>query len=160
MESAHTRKVEPMSIPLGVVRIFSGIIANKFPRLVQLGLAIASYEGWDVAGSVAQRNKNPGNLRASWLKEGVDKNFAFFFDAEHGWLALYYDLYAKCSGHTATGLLPRNTLRELIFVYAPKNENDSEKYLNFIIQRLNAKYGEDPIVWRSREIRWFIGEGI
>ena len=49
--------------------------------------AIARYEGYYTAGSVAQRNNNPGNLR-SWGSYPVVNGFVQFPDAETGWAAL------------------------------------------------------------------------
>ncbi len=49
--------------------------------------AIARYEGFYKAGSVAARNNNPGNLR-SWGNYPVVNGYAKFPDAETGWRAL------------------------------------------------------------------------
>lgn len=54
-----------------------------------LSNAIARMEGWLVPGSVAQRNNNPGNLRAGPGSVGTDsKGYAIFPDAATGWAAL------------------------------------------------------------------------
>jgi hypothetical protein len=51
--------------------------------------AIARFEGYNVAGSLAQRNNNPGNLRSGPGQTGVDANgYAVFPDAATGFAAL------------------------------------------------------------------------
>jgi hypothetical protein len=54
-----------------------------------LASAIARFEGYNLAGSVAQRNNNPGNLRAGVGQVGTDASgYAIFPDASTGWAAL------------------------------------------------------------------------
>jgi hypothetical protein len=54
-----------------------------------LASSIARFEGYGVAGSVAQRNNNPGNLRAGPGQTGTDANgYAIFPDAATGYAAL------------------------------------------------------------------------
>jgi hypothetical protein len=54
-----------------------------------LASAIARFEGYGVAGSVAQRNNNPGNLRAGPGQIGTDPNgYAVFPDPATGYAAL------------------------------------------------------------------------
>lgn len=54
-----------------------------------LATAIARFEGFFSAGSVAQRNNNPGNLRAGIGQTGTDANgYAIFPDAATGFAAL------------------------------------------------------------------------
>jgi hypothetical protein len=55
----------------------------------QLAQAIARFEGYNVAGSVAQRNNNPGNLRSGPGQTGTDPNgYAIFPDVATGYAAL------------------------------------------------------------------------
>lgn len=49
--------------------------------------AIAQMEGYNTAGSLAQRNNNPGNLR-SWGSWPVVNGYVQFPDASTGWQAL------------------------------------------------------------------------
>lgn len=57
--------------------------------LVQsIAQAIANMEGFNSAGSVAQRNNNPGNLR-TWGNYPVVDGYAQFPDLATGWNALY-----------------------------------------------------------------------
>lgn len=54
-----------------------------------LAQAIARFEGYNVAGSVAQRNNNPGNLRAGVGQVGTDAGgYAVFATSADGWNAL------------------------------------------------------------------------
>lgn len=54
-----------------------------------LATAIARFEGFFSAGSLAQRNNNPGNLRAGIGQTGTDANgYAIFPDAATGFAAL------------------------------------------------------------------------
>jgi hypothetical protein len=50
--------------------------------------AIATMEGWYKAGSIAQRNNNPGNLR-SWGSMPIIDGYAKFPTADAGWTALH-----------------------------------------------------------------------
>ena len=52
-----------------------------------LASAIARYEGFYTAGSLAARNNNPGNLR-SWGSYPVVNGYVQFPDAATGWAAL------------------------------------------------------------------------
>lgn len=54
-----------------------------------LSNAIARMEGYNVAGSLAQRNNNPGNLRSGQGQIGMDaKGYAIFATPEAGFAAL------------------------------------------------------------------------
>lgn len=69
---------------------------------IPLAQQIATFEGFDKPGSVAQRNNNPGNLRAGPGATGTDKNgYAIFPDVNTGWAALH-DLIQKHSGQDLT----------------------------------------------------------
>lgn len=110
---------------------------SGIPAVDRLLLAIGEHEGWyplddhrNKNGSRAYRNHNPGNLRSSPFQSGMDGGFAVFRNDLIGWNALHWDIMQKSKGKTVTGLGPKSTLRELIFVYAPPSDNnDSEAYL-------------------------------
>jgi len=56
-------------------------------------------------------------------------------------MAFHWDLMQKAHGNTVTGLNGKSTLRELIYKWAPPNDNnDTEKYLQYVILKseLNA----------------------
>jgi len=55
----------------------------------ELAQAIAQFEGFNTAGSVAARNNNPGNLRSGPGQTGTDASgYAIFPTAAAGWSAL------------------------------------------------------------------------
>jgi hypothetical protein len=121
------------------------IAAN--PKIEALMLAIAKHEGWHETGSkshengsVAYRNHNPGNLRASPFARGKKDGFAVFRNDFVGFMALHWDLMQKARGNTVTKLGPKSTLRDLIFVYAPPSDNNnSQKYLEEVMRATGFK---------------------
>lgn len=106
--------------------------ANQY--LYELGEAIARYEGFYKDGSLAQRNNNPGNLRyVSWStrKSGLDSsNFAIYPTAEDG----LYDLYDLLMAKAEAGY----TLEELMHIYAPPVENNTNAYVAFVADELGV----------------------
>lgn len=107
-------------------------------KLDRLAMAIAEQEGWKAPnpaekyqGSRSYRNSNPGNLRSSPFQVGTDGGFAVFNTAMDGWAALKWDLKQKAIGNTRTGLNGDSTIKELIFKWAPvDDQNDPQSYLN------------------------------
>ena len=89
---------------------------------------------------LASVNNNPGNLRFIGQQGAVQGKggFARFDTPEAGWQALVKDIQAKQSGRSVTGLNARSTLRDLVYKYAPPNENDSALYLRQIVQMLGV----------------------
>ena len=75
------------------------------------------------------RNNNPGNLRptgARWAGQvipGTDPGFMQFTSMPYGIRALFVDLINKHK----RGL---DTLREILYVYAPPSENRTESYIS------------------------------
>jgi hypothetical protein len=116
-------------------------------KIERLALAIAEMEGWCPAcskekpeGSLTWRHHNPGALRSSPFQVGVKNGFAVFKSDLDGWYALIWDLTQKAKGNTRTGLSPESTLRDLIYVWAPKSDrNDPERYLTFICLKTGFK---------------------
>jgi hypothetical protein len=95
----------------------------------RLAAAIACQEGWfeplkDGKPNVPQSLNNPGDLMfagQTGATEDRDPDFAYWHTPQAGIVGLYRDLLAKI----AKGL----TLREVIEVWAPPSENDTEVYL-------------------------------
>jgi hypothetical protein len=120
------------------------------PKVERLMLAMAEHEGWltpgqttTAGGSRAYRNHNPGNLRHSPFQNGTIDNFAYFRNDFIGWMAFYWDLLQKSKGNTSTGLGPKSTLKDLIFVWAPPSDNnDTERYLSFVEEKSGIKRTE------------------
>jgi hypothetical protein len=114
------------------------IIGNY--RVTRLLLAIAHHEGYFPPGvngyengSIAWRNKNPGNLR--WSPYEIEKRngFSVFESDMMGWYALYWDIFQKAHGQTRTKLNGESTVEELIRVWAPpEDNNNTEKYIESV----------------------------
>lgn len=112
------------------------------PKIERLMLAMSSFEGWHTpdhsdfpTGSLAYRNHNPGNLRASPFASGTKGGYAFFRSDFIGWMAFHWDLMQKARGNTVTKLGPNSTLRDLIYTWAPpKDNNNTEKYLQEVMK--------------------------
>jgi hypothetical protein len=90
-----------------------------------LAQAIAQMEGFNTAGTLAQRNNNPGNLRSSPLATGTSGGFAVFPDIATGWQALD----AQIALDASRGL----TLEQFINKYAPPSENNTGQYLSYLV---------------------------
>lgn len=109
---------------------------------------IMRFEGWappgstigGVKGSTSWRNRNPGNLRDSTYKEGIDdKGYAYFSSMIQGWGALMYDLKAKFNG--SHNLTPQSTLHQLFSIYAPPTDNnDPQQYSRTIALWMSKIY--------------------
>jgi hypothetical protein len=101
-----------------------------------LAQAIATMEGFNVSGSVAQRNNNPGNLTASPYATGNVNGYSVFPSADVGWQALDYQLQLYAN----RGL----TLEQMVNIYAPSGNtpmtqgNDPNNYLNFLTSQLGV----------------------
>ncbi|MBV6342775.1 hypothetical protein [Candidatus Magnetobacterium casense] len=79
----------------------------------------------------AQRNNNPVNLRYAHQTEAVGKDadgFAVFGTPEAGWRAAH----AQIRLDQTRGV----SVREFIFKFAPPNENDTNAYLEFVLDEL------------------------
>jgi hypothetical protein len=96
--------------------------------------SVAKMEGWGVAGSIASRNNNPGNLRSGLNQVGsentVNGTFATFATPADGWTALQ----AQIDRQAGQG----QTLRDFIYQYAPPNENNTSAYLNNLVSSLGV----------------------
>lgn len=110
-------------------------------KIIEVAKAIADHEGWTPpnernkdynSGSIAYRHNNPGNLRYSSFQAGQKNGFAYFFNEDIGWMALMYDIWKKCNGNTSTKLGPKSTLADLITIWAPPSENDTENYISVV----------------------------
>jgi hypothetical protein len=103
-----------------------------------LAQAIAQMEGYNKAGSIAQRNNNPGNLRSGQGQVGTSGGYAVFATPEDGFAALNHQIELNAS----RGL----TLNEFFAGkpgvyggYAPSaDSNDPVNYAAFVANRLGA----------------------
>lgn len=99
-----------------------------------LARSIASYEGYEKRGTLAQRQNNPGNLKFVGQKDSVrgDNGFARFKTPNAGWSALHRQIRLDSS----RGL----TLERFMTKYAPPTENNTSAYL----RALSRSLGIDP----------------
>lgn len=108
--------------------------------ITKLACAIATAEGWFNPDPTVlpRRNNNPGNLRASPLDRVKNKGYVVFGSPEEGIAGLYHQI--------AKHILRGYSLRKLIEVWAPPNENNTANYLAETVRRT----GFDPEVplWR------------
>lgn len=109
--------------------------------LFLLCFAMATHEGWfpmqggGINGnepSLSYRNHNPGNLRKSQFAIGERGGFAVFENDIIGFMAMAWDIHAKARGNTVTGLNGESTIADLIKVWAPPIENDTEAYISHV----------------------------
>jgi hypothetical protein len=92
---------------------------------------IAKEEGFGIPGSKPTRYNNPGDLRHSPHSShtAASPNDIGQIDTEeHGW----EDLTRQLEIFAERGL----TLRQLVEIYAPPNENNTERYLAFLCKGL------------------------
>jgi hypothetical protein len=130
-----------------------------YPRLHAVALAIQEHEGFipgrgPKPGSRAWRNHNPGNLRKSALASDYEMVngepvFARFPDYHTGFLALMVDVFNKCIGHTVSKLSLDSTLADLIRVWAPPSENDTNRYIDAVVAKTQL-----PAATTLRELIW------
>jgi hypothetical protein len=99
----------------------------------KLAEAIARKEGFYVAGSLPQRQNNPGDLRHAPGENhpGNPDAVGAFPTAEAGWAALERQLGL----YAARGL----TVADMVYEYAPESENDSAAYLNYVCEYVGCQ---------------------
>lgn len=108
---------------------------NKLDRFCE---AIMQYEGWK-PGSRSFRNSNPGNLRDSPFKLGMDGGMCTFKTFADGWNALVFDVKCKATGRTRTSLSGDSTMRDFFDIYAPKiDNNEPNKYCLYVCDRVGV----------------------
>lgn len=98
--------------------------------------AIMAQEGWK-AGSRSNRNRNPGNLRASAHVTHTldDSGYCVFRSILDGSDALLCELHDKITGANEHGISQGSTLDELFDVYAPRSDkNNPNEYAVFVAQ--------------------------
>ena len=93
----------------------------------KLARLIAQEEGFNVPGSVPNRDNNPGDLRHSphsFHPYDSPNSIGQIDSVDDGWA----DLERQLRLFAERGL----TLREAIYEFAPPTENNSEQYLDYI----------------------------
>jgi hypothetical protein len=106
------------------------LIAGAPDHLASL---IGQEEGYGIPGAIPTTHNNPGDLRHSphSLHDPSAPNAIGQIDTpEDGWsdLERQLEIYAAHS----------MTLRAAIYAFAPPEENDSERYLNFVCEGLGC----------------------
>lgn len=97
----------------------------------KLARLIGQEEGYGIPGTVPTRFDNPGDLRHSphaTHDPGNPDGIGQIDNVADGWT----DLERQLQLYASRGL----TLDELVSQYAPPNENDTTRYLNFLCDGL------------------------
>jgi hypothetical protein len=84
--------------------------------------------------SLAQKNRNPGNLRYAGQRESIGQDargFAIFPTHPAGWRALVRQIKLDQKR--------RMSVRQFVYKYAPPSENETESYLRFVVEGLVTK---------------------
>ena len=109
------------------------VIAQKIDNVKLLAKAIEKFEG-NYAGSVSQRNNNPGNLKGAPTQAGKRDGFAFFKTYEDGFRALESHIERAALGeirYYKKGI----TLERYFHIYAPvTDDNQPNVYFEFVIK--------------------------
>jgi hypothetical protein len=108
-------------------------------RTMTILLAIADYEGFNRAGSRAQRNNNPGNIEFGAMARRFNASleivpcyalefprFAYFSDSDAGWACL-----RELLTNTYIGMTIAATFNK----YAPPIENNTNAYAEFVCKQ-------------------------
>jgi len=95
------------------------------------------------------RNNNPGNIRLTSEKwkgevESKDTDFKKFKSMPYGYRAIFVLLRTYIF---TRGL---NTIRKIVSVYAPKNENDTEAYVRAVSVKTGLR-ADEPIDFQNEQ---------
>lgn len=117
---------------LGIKEASAATIPAPKDSTDKVAAVIATIEGYKKKGTIADRQKNPGNLRFVGQKGASKgtKNFAIFKTHQEGWNALRRQIQLDAS----RGL----TLKQFIYKYAPPQENNTARYLATLASKLGA----------------------
>jgi len=120
-------------------------MADPSNFLFTLASAIATQEGFFSAG-VASRNNNPGDLRnAPWVLPHpvVEGGFWVASSRGAGIAGLYHQI--------ALGIARGESLRQLISIWAPPTENNTEAYLANTARRCGITDLDAPL-WNNLDV--------
>lgn len=94
--------------------------------MTKLALLISKEEGFGKPGTVPTRNHNPGDLRHSPHSQhpGDPNGIGVIDNDADGWA----DLERQLRLYAERGM----TLQQLVEEYAPPNENNTQRYLDYI----------------------------
>ena len=121
----------------------------KGPTVKDFALAIQEYEGYYAPGenprfpngTLAWRNKNPGNIRYAEQKRAIGKdklNFAIFQTYEDGFATLVEMITRAVQGKSKV-YAPTMTITEYFRKYAPSaDHNNPDAYALFVMRKLGV----------------------
>jgi hypothetical protein len=98
------------------------------PAITKLAQLIARQEGFGVPGTKPTRDNNPGDLEHGPHIESWDGAIGIEPTLADGWA----DLERQLKLYAGRGM----TLRRMVSIYAPPNENDTAAYLSFLCDAL------------------------
>jgi len=138
---------------LGLRKKIESIASLPELKLISLAHAIKAYENVNIALN------NPGGLRwspfqnGSVTQSGTGKKLATFATYEEGWNALLHQLKIVCNGTSPAynaaaeklGLpnCGELTLSQFLGIFAPRYENDTDAYINFIEARTGIQRSQE-----------------
>jgi hypothetical protein len=111
--------------------------------MTKLAKLIAQIEGFGIPDAIPTVRKNPGDLRHSPHSEhpggmGHEDDIGTIDTDAHGWA----DLERQLGLYALRGM----TLEQAIYEFAPPSENDSARYLQFVIDGFQgAVSAETPL---------------
>lgn len=144
----HIEEYDPLMDHFRDPNLWNEQVIEKFIR------GIATHEGFfNGTSRIAIECNNPGNMRYSPLADGYKdygtpekpNRFAVFNTLEKGWAALRRDVEIKATGRSSTGLKASDSILKFCEVYAPKFENDSKRYADFLVEFCGLKSIHNPI---------------
>ena len=98
------------------------------PAKTRLAQLIAREEGFSLAGVKPTRDHNPGDLEHAPHIYAFDGKIGIEPDDDSGWA----DLERQLQLYASRGM----TVRNMVQIYAPPSENDTQKYLNTLCEAL------------------------
>lgn len=98
------------------------------PAKTKLAQLIARREGYGIPGTRPTRDKNPGDLEHGNRIHSWDGKIGIEHSDDDGWADLEHQLQLYASR--------KMTIRQMVSIYAPPNENDTQEYLEFITEAL------------------------
>lgn len=103
------------------------------PARTRIAQLIARQEGFGVPGALPTRTHNPGDLTHAPGITAWDHKIGIEPNDEEGWA----DLERQLTLYAQRGL----TIRQMVSVYAPPNENDTQMYLLTLCDALGCDAG-------------------
>lgn len=104
------------------------------PAKTRLAQLIAREEGFGIPGTHPTRDCNPGDLEHAPHIESWDGAIGIEPNDDAGW----DDLERQLQLYADRGM----TLRQMVAIYAPPNENDTQIYLEMITSNLAMEPGD------------------